>query len=186
MAQQQAARQVDPVDGVAVELQGLTLRAAPLQTKTYELQERTERLMGGLLRLSLARTKDDAGKVLAVVGWGELGQGTARLAEAFEVCGKIGPAAPMLVLRLSSEIETNPEVLQELLDSLRAVFAGPVILIPFDWTQEQIDAEAVRLAVLAEREACARIVESGSFGWWEDIGDLREAVAAMIRARGSK
>ena len=110
----------------------------------------------------------------------------ARLAEAFEVCGKIGPDAPMLVLRLSSEIETNPEVLQELLDSLRAVFAGPVILIPFDWTQEQIDAEAVRLAVLAEREACARIVESGSFGWWEDIGDLREAVAAMIRARGSK
>ncbi len=107
-----------------------------------------------------------------------------RLAEAFDVAGKIGPDAPMLVLRLSAEIETNPEVLQESLDSLRAVFAGPVILIPHGWTQEQIDAEAVRLAVKEEREACARIVESGSHGWWEDIGDLREMVAAMIRARG--
>ena len=48
------------------------------------------------------------------------------------------------------------------------------------------EGNPVEAAVLAEREACARIVESGSFGWWEDIGDLREAVAAMIRARGSK
>jgi hypothetical protein len=56
------------VTSIQSDLQGLTLRAAPLQTKTYELQERTERLMGGLLRLSLARSKDDAGKVLAAVG----------------------------------------------------------------------------------------------------------------------
>ncbi len=56
------------VTSIQSDLQGLTLRAAPLQTKTYELQERTERLMGGLLRLSLARNKDDAGKVLAAVG----------------------------------------------------------------------------------------------------------------------
>ena len=55
------------VTSIQSDLQGLTLRAAPLQTKTYEVQERTERLMGGLLRLSLARTPDDAGKVLAGV-----------------------------------------------------------------------------------------------------------------------
>ena len=54
------------VTSIQSDLQGLTLRAAPLQTKTYEVQERTERLMGGLLRLSLARTKDDADKALAV------------------------------------------------------------------------------------------------------------------------
>ena len=55
------------VTSIQSDLQGLTLRAAPLQTKTYEVQERTERLMGGLLRLSLARSPDDAAKVLAGV-----------------------------------------------------------------------------------------------------------------------
>ena len=53
------------VTSIQSDLQGLTTRAGPLQTKTYELQERTERLMGGLLRLSLARSKDDADKALA-------------------------------------------------------------------------------------------------------------------------
>ena len=55
------------VTSIQSDLEGLTLRAAPLQTKTYELQERTERLMGSLLRLSLVRSKDDADKVLAGV-----------------------------------------------------------------------------------------------------------------------
>ncbi len=55
------------VTSIQSDLQGLTLRAAPLQSKTYEVQERTERLMGGLLRLSLAQTQDDAAKALAVV-----------------------------------------------------------------------------------------------------------------------
>ena len=114
-----------------------------------------------------------------------------RLAEAFDVAGKIGPDAPMLVLRASEPTvlagsSEESAVVDGLVATLRSIFAGPVVVVPFDWTQEQIDAEAVRLAVLAEREACARIVESGSHVWWEDIGDLREAVAAMIRARGSK
>ena len=55
------------VTSIQSDLEGLTLRAAPLQTKTYELQERTERLMGALLRLSLVRNKEDADKVLAGV-----------------------------------------------------------------------------------------------------------------------
>ena len=55
------------VTSIQSDLQGLTLRAAPLQTKTYELQERTERAMGGLLRLSLVRSRDDAAKALAAV-----------------------------------------------------------------------------------------------------------------------
>ena len=56
------------VTSIQSDLQGLTLHATPLQTKTYELQERTERLMGNLLRLSLAQHKDDADKALATVG----------------------------------------------------------------------------------------------------------------------
>ncbi len=110
-----------------------------------------------------------------------------RLAEAFDVAGKIGPDAPMLVLRLSAEIETNPEVLQESLDSLRAVFAGPVILIPHGWTQAQINAEAVRLAVAAEREACAKTLESEyptRADGIETTADLVDWFQAKIRARG--
>ena len=55
------------VTSIQSDLEGLTLRAAPLQTKTYELQPRTEREMGGLLRLSRVRNEEDADKVLAGV-----------------------------------------------------------------------------------------------------------------------
>lgn len=55
------------VTSIQSDLQGLTARAGPLQTKTYELQERTERLMGGLLRLSLVHNPDDAAKAGAVL-----------------------------------------------------------------------------------------------------------------------
>ena len=50
------------VTSIQTDLQGLTLRAAPLQIKTYELQERTERVMGGLLKLSLSRQRSEAEK----------------------------------------------------------------------------------------------------------------------------
>src|SRR5262245_10992545 len=53
------------VTSIQSDLESLTLRAAPLQTKTFELQERTERLIGGLLRLSLVATREDAAKALA-------------------------------------------------------------------------------------------------------------------------
>jgi len=55
------------VTSIQGDLQGLTLRAAPLQARTLELQERTERLMGSLLKLSLARSAEDAGKARGVV-----------------------------------------------------------------------------------------------------------------------
>jgi hypothetical protein len=41
-------------------------------------------------------------------------------------------------------------------------------------------------AVLAEREACAALVEGLSLGRDEDVSEMRERVAAQIRARGSK
>ena len=49
------------VTSIQTDLQSLTSQAAPLQTKTYELQERTERTMGRLLKLSLARSPAEAG-----------------------------------------------------------------------------------------------------------------------------
>ena len=48
------------VTSIQADLQTLTLRAAPLQAKTYELQERTERALGGMLKLSLTQRKEDA------------------------------------------------------------------------------------------------------------------------------
>ncbi|MBL8359987.1 MAG: hypothetical protein JNN18_05805 [Rubrivivax sp.] len=48
------------VTSIQTDLQGLTQRAAPLQIKTVELQERTERALSRLLKLSLSRTKDEA------------------------------------------------------------------------------------------------------------------------------
>ncbi|MBI3368611.1 MAG: MCP four helix bundle domain-containing protein, partial [Burkholderiales bacterium] len=50
------------VTSIQADLRSLTLEATPLQNRTYELQERAERAMGTLLRLSLAHTKEDAAK----------------------------------------------------------------------------------------------------------------------------
>jgi methyl-accepting chemotaxis protein len=50
------------VTSIQSDLQGLTLHAAPLQARTLELQERTERLLGSLLRLSLVHSAEDAAK----------------------------------------------------------------------------------------------------------------------------
>jgi methyl-accepting chemotaxis protein len=55
------------VTSIQSDLQGLTLHAAPLQARTLELQERTERLLGSLLRLSLVHSADDAAKARAAV-----------------------------------------------------------------------------------------------------------------------
>ncbi|MFO1270625.1 MAG: methyl-accepting chemotaxis protein [Rubrivivax sp.] len=55
------------VTSIQSDLQGLTLHAAPLQARTLELQERTERLLGGLLKMSLAHGADEATKARAAV-----------------------------------------------------------------------------------------------------------------------
>ena len=48
------------VTSIRDDLRNLTTQAAPLQTKTYELQERTERTLGGLMKLSLSRNPGEA------------------------------------------------------------------------------------------------------------------------------
>ncbi|HEU4620848.1 MAG TPA: methyl-accepting chemotaxis protein, partial [Burkholderiaceae bacterium] len=50
------------VTSIQSDLRALTNEATPLQTKTYELQERTERLLGTLLKLTLARTRAEVDK----------------------------------------------------------------------------------------------------------------------------
>ena len=67
------------VTSIQRDLRGLTTQAAPLQARTLELQERSERLMGALLRLSHARTAEDLQKVAEAAGT-EL-QRVARLRE---------------------------------------------------------------------------------------------------------
>ncbi len=125
---------------------------------------------------------------------GEKAERLGRLAEAFEVCGKIGPDAPMLVLRASEPTvlagsSEEAAVVDDLVATLRSIFAGPVVVVPFDWTQAQINAEAVRLAVAAEREACAKTLESEyptRADGIETTADLVDWFQAKIRARGSK
>ena len=55
------------VTSIQTDLRSLTTQAAPLQTKTYELQERTERALGRLLKLSLAHSADDAAQARAAL-----------------------------------------------------------------------------------------------------------------------
>ncbi len=55
------------VVSIQSDLRGLTSHATPLQSKTYEVQERTERVVGNLLKLSVATEKDDADKTVAAI-----------------------------------------------------------------------------------------------------------------------
>jgi len=48
-------------------LDGLTAQATPLQNKTYEVQEHTERMLGALLRLSLVEDANNAAPMIASV-----------------------------------------------------------------------------------------------------------------------
>ncbi len=55
------------VTSIQADLQGLTQRAGPLQARTLELQERTERLLGALFRLSLMHNSDEASKASTAI-----------------------------------------------------------------------------------------------------------------------
>ncbi|MFZ2649542.1 MAG: methyl-accepting chemotaxis protein [Burkholderiaceae bacterium] len=55
------------VTSIQGDLRSLTLQATPLQNRTYEVQERTERALGALLRLSLATASDEAARATAAI-----------------------------------------------------------------------------------------------------------------------
>lgn len=100
-----------------------------------------------------------------------------------EALGVVPPGG-VLVLRVPEGFA--PETAGDLVESIQAVIAGPVVLVPAGWTREEVDAKAVRAAVAAEREACAMLVETASLkgSYCETAGDVREALAVMIRERG--
>jgi len=55
------------VTTIQSDLRGLTLQATPLQNKTYEQQERTERVLGNLMRLTVATSKEDIDQLTSTV-----------------------------------------------------------------------------------------------------------------------
>src|SRR6267142_1900719 len=71
------------------DLRGLTMHATPLQNKTYEMQERTERALGTLLKLSLATDRAEVEKSVAAVDT-ELRQLDTLLAQIRELDPKAG------------------------------------------------------------------------------------------------
>ncbi|SFV07205.1 methyl-accepting chemotaxis protein [Pseudoduganella namucuonensis] len=54
-----AAVSYTAVTSIQADLRTLTLEATPLQNKTHELQQRTERLVGALFKLTLAKGRDE-------------------------------------------------------------------------------------------------------------------------------
>ncbi|HTT11409.1 MAG TPA: methyl-accepting chemotaxis protein [Burkholderiaceae bacterium] len=54
------------VTSIQSDLRGLTMHATPLQNKTYEMQERTERALGTLLKLSLTTDRAEVERSVAV------------------------------------------------------------------------------------------------------------------------
>ena len=55
------------VTSIQSDLRGLTMHATPLQNKTYEMQERTERALGTMLKLSLTTDRAEVERGIASV-----------------------------------------------------------------------------------------------------------------------
>ena len=55
------------VTSIQSDLRGLTMHATPLQNKTYEMQERTERALGTMLKLSLTTDRAEVERGVAAV-----------------------------------------------------------------------------------------------------------------------
>jgi methyl-accepting chemotaxis protein len=77
------------VTSIQSDLRGLTMHATPLQNKTYEMQERTERALGTLLKLSLTTDRAEVERSVAAVD-GELKQLDTLLAQIRELDPKAG------------------------------------------------------------------------------------------------
>jgi len=77
------------VTSIQSDLRGLTMHATPLQNKTYEMQERTERALGTLLKLSLSTDRAEVEKSVAAVDT-ELRQLDTLLAQIRELDPKAG------------------------------------------------------------------------------------------------
>ncbi|HUL63003.1 MAG TPA: methyl-accepting chemotaxis protein [Burkholderiaceae bacterium] len=77
------------VTSIQSDLRGLTLHATPLQNKTYEMQERTERALGTLLKLSLTTDRAEVERSVAAFD-AELRELEALLGQIRELDPKAG------------------------------------------------------------------------------------------------
>jgi methyl-accepting chemotaxis protein/rubrerythrin len=77
------------VTSIQSDLRGLTMHATPLQTKTYEMQERTERVLGTLLKLSLTTDRAEVERGVGTVD-AELKQLDTLAAQIRELDPKAG------------------------------------------------------------------------------------------------
>jgi methyl-accepting chemotaxis protein len=77
------------VTSIQSDLRSLTLHATPLQNKTYEMQERTERALGTLLKLSLTTDRAEVERGVAAVD-AELRELDTLLAQIRELDPKAG------------------------------------------------------------------------------------------------
>ena len=121
------------VTSIQTDLRGLTSQAAPLQSKTYELQERTERAMGRLLKLSLARNTAEAAQA------GEAAEGDLKAIEQLrrELVALDPKAGGEAVDFRASQAEIGKAVAQRLADT----------------TAYQQETEAARVALGKAEEA---------------------------------
>ena len=102
------------VTSIQTDLQSLTTQAAPLQAKTYELQERTERTMGRLLKLSLSRSAAEATQAKAAVA-----ADLQAIAELRQALSQLDPGAKTEVLDFSaSQTEIAAAVDKRLTDTV--------------------------------------------------------------------
>ena len=100
------------VTSIQSSLRSLTLNATPLQSKTYELQERTERVLGAMLKLSLAATRDDMTHGSALIDK-EMGQINRLLVELRKLDAS---AAPDFSGFVQAQEHINRTVQQRLID----------------------------------------------------------------------
>ena len=121
------------VTSIQTDLQSLTSQAAPLQAKTYELQERTERTMGRLLKLSLSRSPAEAVQAKAAVA-----ADLQAIAELRQALSKLDPGAKTEVLDFSAS---------------QAEIAGAVDKRLTDTTAYQQETEGARAALLKAEQA---------------------------------
>lgn len=159
-------------------------RPIPLVVSLRDVRRRVQRAAAGGSCLRAFRVA----AVTAPVE--ERARAIARLAAAFDVAGVVARDAPVLILRAASGGHPGPEAINDLVSSVAHIFPGSVIIVPHEWTQEQIDAEAIRVAVQEERDRAAAASLGGENAGLKAFSRLlaaaveaeREACAVLVES----
>jgi methyl-accepting chemotaxis protein len=149
------------VTSIQSDLRGLTMHATPLQNKTYEMQERTERALGTLLKLSLTTDRAEVERSVAAFD--------AELRELETLLGQIH--------------ELDPKAGGDLLEfkSAREQIAGTVNKRLADDAAYRSETESAR-AALQQAEEAIRATRAAVAGIETDAA--RAADQAQDASRG--